>query len=76
MWIWIWIKGLWPRREALCEETAQRYFERQGKVQGDLAVDLFFKAAEMSDVLKSLTVLDLGGGIVSNISSTTRSSIR
>jgi hypothetical protein len=44
------------------------YFEREGQVDGDAAIDLHFKATEMNDVLKSLTVLDLDGGIVSSIS--------
>jgi hypothetical protein len=44
------------------------YFERQGDVQGDVAVDLHFKASEMNDVLKSLTVLDLADGHVASIS--------
>jgi hypothetical protein len=37
-------------------------------VKGDATVDLHFKASEMNDVLKSLTVLDLAGGIISSIS--------
>jgi len=44
------------------------YFERQGPIEGAAAVDLHFKTSEMNDVLKSLTTLDLGGGIVSSIS--------
>jgi len=44
------------------------YFERHGRVQGDQSIDLHFKAAEMNDVLKSLTVLDMTGGHVASIS--------
>lgn len=44
------------------------YFERRGPVTGTCSVDLHFKASEMNDVLKSLTTLDLGEGIVSSIS--------
>jgi hypothetical protein len=44
------------------------YFEREGAVEGDAQVELAFKTAEVSDVLKSLTVLDLDGGHVSSIS--------
>jgi len=44
------------------------YFERQGPISGAQSVDLHFKASEMNDVLKSLTTLDLGDGIVSSIS--------
>src|SRR4029079_3918524 len=35
---------------------------------GDAQVELAFKTGEVSDVLKSLTVLDLDGGHVSSIS--------
>lgn len=44
------------------------YFERLGTVSGDASVDLHFKASEMNDVLKSLTALDLGDGIIASIS--------
>lgn len=44
------------------------YFERAGQVRGDVSIDLGFKASEMNDVLKSLTLLDSGGGHVSSIS--------
>jgi hypothetical protein len=57
-----------PIRKIVLYKHGVGYFERQGKVAGDVTVDLHFKASEMNDVLKSLTVLDLGGGIVSSIS--------
>lgn len=44
------------------------YFEREGVVEGDTTLTLTFKQAEVSDVLKSLTVLDLAGGHVSSVS--------
>jgi len=44
------------------------YFERQGRVDGDAVLGLTFKQAEVSDVLKSLTVLDLDGGHVAAVS--------
>src|SRR5437660_6161064 len=44
------------------------YFEREGPVEGDAALALTFKQSEVSDVLKSLTVLDLGGGHVASVS--------
>ncbi len=44
------------------------YFEREGSVTGAATIDLGFKASEMNDVLKSLTVLDLDGGHVASIS--------
>jgi hypothetical protein len=44
------------------------YFERQGIVEGDVTLPLTFKQSEVSDVLKSLTVLDLDGGHVASVS--------
>jgi hypothetical protein len=44
------------------------YFEREGDVEGDATLSLTFKQSEVSDVLKSLTVLDLDGGHVASVS--------
>ncbi|MGV8125066.1 MAG: hypothetical protein AB2L14_35405 [Candidatus Xenobiia bacterium LiM19] len=44
------------------------YFEKNIKIKDRQTIDLLFKAREMNDVLKSLTILDLGGGIVSSVS--------
>jgi hypothetical protein len=44
------------------------YFEREGSVAGDESIVLTFKESEVSDVLKSLIVLDLGGGHVASVS--------
>ncbi len=44
------------------------YFEREGTVEGEAALGLTFKQAEVSDVLKSLTVLDLDGGHIASVS--------
>lgn len=44
------------------------YFERQGPVDGDAALALTFRQSEVSDVLKSLTVLDLDGGHIASVS--------
>ncbi|MBX7222180.1 MAG: hypothetical protein K1Y36_19685 [Blastocatellia bacterium] len=44
------------------------YFERAGSIEGDRAVDLFFRTSEVSDVLKSLTVIDLDGGEIASVS--------
>lgn len=43
------------------------YFEHNGKVAGNAEVQLKFKTDGMSDMLKSLVVLDLGGGTVSSV---------
>jgi hypothetical protein len=44
------------------------HFERRTTVDGDATLALTFKQAEVSDVLKSLTVLDLDGGHISSVS--------
>jgi hypothetical protein len=44
------------------------YFEREGPVEGDAALAFTFREAEVSDVLKSLTVLDLDGGHIASVS--------
>src|SRR5437763_15961825 len=44
------------------------HFEREAAVDGDQALSLAFRQREVSDVLKSLTVLDLDGGTVSSVS--------
>ena len=44
------------------------FFEREGRVNGSAEIELAFKTSDVSDVLKSLTVLDLDGGHISSIS--------
>ncbi len=44
------------------------HFERSAQIAGDATLTLTFKQSEVSDVLKSLTVLDLDGGHVSSVS--------
>ncbi len=44
------------------------YFEREANIEGDATLSLTFKQREVSDVLKSLTVLDLDEGRISSVS--------
>ena len=44
------------------------YFERESAVEGDATLALTFRQSEVSDVLKSLTVLDLDGGHIASVS--------
>jgi hypothetical protein len=57
-----------PIKRVILYKHGVGYFEREGQVKGDAALDLTFKANEMNDVLKSLTLFDLNGGVVSSIS--------
>ena len=44
------------------------YFEHLGRVRGNDTISVDFTSAQLNDVLKSLTALDLGNGRVSGIS--------
>jgi len=57
-----------PIRRVVLYKHGVGYFERRGKVRGSDTLHLDFKARDMNDVLKSLTVLDLSGGSVSAVS--------
>jgi hypothetical protein len=57
-----------PIRRVVLYKHGVGYFERRGKVSGSDTLNLDFKARDMNDVLKSLTVLDLSGGTVSAVS--------
>ena len=57
-----------PIRRVVLYKHGVGYFERDGHVEGEQSLSLSFKQREVSDVLKSLTVLDLDGGTVSAVS--------
>ncbi len=57
-----------PIRRVVLYKHGVGYFERRGKVSGNETLHFDFKARDMNDVLKSMTVLDLSGGSVSAVS--------
>lgn len=57
-----------PVRRVVLYKHGVGYFERRGKVSGNASLELQFRQAEMNDVLKSLTILDEGGGAVTSVS--------
>jgi hypothetical protein len=57
-----------PIRRVVLYKHGVGYFERETAIEGDQSLTLSFKQREVSDVLKSLTVLDLDGGTVSAVS--------
>jgi hypothetical protein len=57
-----------PIKKVVLFKHGVGHFERGGQINGDTSVDLYFRASEMNDVLKSLTVLDLNDGVVTSIS--------
>jgi hypothetical protein len=44
------------------------YFQREGAVEGNARVDLSFPVSDINDLLKSMVVRDLDGGVVSTVS--------
>jgi len=57
-----------PVKRVVLYKHGVGYFEREGAVDGDQQLALTFKQSEVSDVLKSLTVLDLDGGHIASVS--------
>ena len=57
-----------PVRKIVLFKHGIGHFEREGIIENDGTIELQFKAAEMNDVLKSLTTLDLDGGNISSVS--------
>jgi len=56
-----------PVREVILYKHGVGYFERAGQLRPGETVRLDFKASDMNDVLKSLTIVDLGGGVVGSV---------
>lgn len=59
--------GELPIRRVILYKHGVGYFERRGSVVDDSVSVLRFRAKDMNDLLKSLTVLDLGGGSIRTI---------
>ena len=56
-----------PVKEVVLYKNGIGYFQRVGEVRPGESARLDFKASEMNDVLKSLTVLEEGGGKVTGL---------
>lgn len=56
-----------PIREVVLYSSGVGYFEHLGKVSGDGTAELRFKTEQINDILKSLVLQDLDGGMVSTI---------
>ena len=57
-----------PVRRVVLYKNGVGYFEHVGRVRGTQAVTITFTSAQLDDVLKSLTTLDLGGGRITSVS--------
>src|SRR6266699_4283522 len=56
-----------PIRRVVLYENGVGYFEHLGRVRGSQDVHVDFTSAQLNDVLKSLTVLDLSGGRITGV---------
>ena len=60
--------GALPVRRVVLYKTGVGYFEHLGNVRNRQDVAIRFTSAQLNDVLKSLTTIDLGNGQVTGIS--------
>jgi hypothetical protein len=56
-----------PVRRVVLYKNGVGYFEHLGRVRGSQAVHVDFTSAQLNDVLKSLTALDLSGGRITGV---------
>ena len=56
-----------PVRRVVLYKNGVGYFEHLGRVRGSQDVHVDFTSAQLNDVLKSLTVLDLSGGRIAGV---------
>jgi hypothetical protein len=57
-----------PVTRVILYKNGVGYFEHSGRVRGSQDVNIDFTTAQLNDVLKSLTVLDLGKGRITGVS--------
>ena len=57
-----------PLRRVILYNNGVAFFERRGIVSGKVEINLPFKESQVDDVLKSMLVLDLGGGQIGAVS--------
>jgi hypothetical protein len=56
-----------PVKDVVLFSSGVGYFQREGAVDGDARVDLTFPVGDINDLIKSLTLQDLDGGLVSAV---------
>ncbi len=57
-----------PVKRVVLYKNGVGYFEHLGRVRGTQGLTIDFTSSQLNDVLKSLTVLDLGGGRITGVS--------
>ncbi|WP_254509619.1 hypothetical protein [Anatilimnocola floriformis] len=60
--------GQIPVKRIVMFSSGVAFYERNGDVQGDTAIDLKFNTRDINDLLKSMVLQDDGGGRISTIS--------
>jgi hypothetical protein len=56
-----------PLQRIVLFSSGVGYFQREGQVEGNARIDLQFPAAEVNDLLKSMVLQDLNGGLVNSV---------
>src|SRR6185369_14428613 len=56
-----------PIKEVILYKHGVGYFERSGELRAGETARLDFKASDMNDVLKSLTIVDRSGGVIGGV---------
>jgi len=56
-----------PVKRVVLYKNGVGYFEHAGRVSGNQELNIQFTTGQLNDVLKSLTVVDLGGGKISSV---------
>ena len=60
--------GTLPVRRVVLYKTGVGYFEHLGNIRNQQNVTIRFTSAQLNDVLKSLTTIDMGNGQVTGVS--------
>jgi hypothetical protein len=60
--------GQLPIAQVVLFSSGVGYFQREGTVEGNTRVDLAFAVQDVNDLLKSMVVRDLDGGVISTVS--------
>ncbi|MBC7772294.1 MAG: hypothetical protein H7210_07360, partial [Pyrinomonadaceae bacterium] len=57
-----------PIRKITLYRSGVGFFERSGMIQGDAKLELRFKTEEINDIIKSMVLIDKGGGRIDSVS--------
>lgn len=57
-----------PIRKITLYRSGVGFFERSGMIQGDAKLQLRFKTEEINDIIKSMVLIDKGGGRIDSVS--------